>query len=437
MKKYHIPLLFISAFLVRLVGLNQSLWLDEATTAKVVQNYSFISIVEQFSPFDFHPPLYYLCMKAWTLFAGYSELALRMPSVIFSLIAGYFIYKTALCIVNEKKAFWALALFLFNPLIVYYSQEARMYMLTVCLLSIATYFVFAGGKQYRLSTKIYIGIFLSTSFAVFYGSIFYISAVLLLLFIQKKYSVFSVALFCVIVTIALLAPLTFSQFMHSKIALSNLAVWQNALGTVTLKNILLIPLKFAIGRIAFQPKWLYWFIAGIWSAFVWFKTLQGFTKYKSLLLLTTVPLILGIIFSYFSPLLSYFRFLYLLIPVTLATAYGISTRKSATIVIVGYLIFALIYLLLPQFHREDWKGVAKDIPQHSIVYAIPSSMDALTYYRADLKIRDLRLLSPESAPDTFVIVPYTADIYGIQTGGLFSSQKTINYRGLTVLFISY
>ena len=437
MKKYHVLLLFISAFLIRLVGLNQSLWLDEATVAKVVQEHSFISIVQQFSPFDFHPPLYYLCMKAWTLVAGYSELALRMSSVIFSLIAGYYIYKTALCFTNKKKALLALSLFLFNPLIVYYSQEARMYMLAVCLLSIATYYVFADKKQYRLSTKIYSGVFLSASFAVFYGSIFYISAVLLLLFIQKKYSAFSVALFCVVITSTLLAPLTLSQLMHSRTALSNIEVWQDVLGTVTLKNILLIPLKFTIGRITFQPKWLYLLFAGVWSAFVWFKALQGFTKYKSLLLLSIVPLLLGIIFSYFSPLLSYFRFLYLLIPVTLATAYGISTRKSAVIVIVGYVIFTLTYLLLPQFHREDWKSVAKDIPQHSIVYAVASSMDALTYYRSDLKIRDLRLLSPQTAPDRFVIVPYTADMYGIQISDLFSSQKIINYRGLTVLFISH
>ena len=73
--------LFIGAFIMRLIGLDQSLWLDEATTAVAVQTHSFWNIVTQFSPSDFHPPLYYLVMKIWTGIFGYSEVALRMSSV--------------------------------------------------------------------------------------------------------------------------------------------------------------------------------------------------------------------------------------------------------------------------------------------------------------------------------------------------------------------
>src|SRR3989339_1204426 len=87
--------IFLFAFLVRLIALNQSLWLDEAVTAKVVMNYGFTEIVSKFSPTDFHPPLYYLFMKLWTNVFGYSEIALRMPSVLFSLMTGYVIYKIA------------------------------------------------------------------------------------------------------------------------------------------------------------------------------------------------------------------------------------------------------------------------------------------------------------------------------------------------------
>ena len=32
---------------------------------------------------DFHPPLYYLVLKAWSSVFGYSEFSLRLPSVIF------------------------------------------------------------------------------------------------------------------------------------------------------------------------------------------------------------------------------------------------------------------------------------------------------------------------------------------------------------------
>src|SRR3989338_4195032 len=90
-----LSLIFFTSLLIRLIGLNQSLWLDEATTARVVREYGFTQIVNGFSPNDFHPPLYYLFMKVWTNFFGYSEIALRMPSVLFSLLTGWVIY--AIC----------------------------------------------------------------------------------------------------------------------------------------------------------------------------------------------------------------------------------------------------------------------------------------------------------------------------------------------------
>ena len=106
-------LVFLFAFLIRLIALDQSLWLDEATTAKVIQNYNYSEIITKFSPLDFHPPLYYLFMKFWTNIFGYSEISLRIPSVLFSLMTGYVVYLIG--------GIWSAIFFLFNPLIVYYS----------------------------------------------------------------------------------------------------------------------------------------------------------------------------------------------------------------------------------------------------------------------------------------------------------------------------
>ena len=93
MKKYkYVFLIFGIALLLRCIGITQSVWLDESTTAKVVRMFDYTGIVKYFSPYDFHPPLYYLFMKLWTQVAGYSELALRLPSVIFSLVAGGYIF---------------------------------------------------------------------------------------------------------------------------------------------------------------------------------------------------------------------------------------------------------------------------------------------------------------------------------------------------------
>src|SRR3990167_1765852 len=126
-------IIFFLAFLIRLIAIDQSLWLDEATTARVVQPYGYREILVRFSPTDFHPPLYYLFMKMWSNIFGYSEIALRMPSVIFSLVTGYVVYLIGKKLFNNDSGLasltrmtksqlfglWAAAFFLFNPLIVY------------------------------------------------------------------------------------------------------------------------------------------------------------------------------------------------------------------------------------------------------------------------------------------------------------------------------
>ena len=311
-----------------------------------------------------------------------------------------------------------------------------MYMLTVCLLSMATYFLFIDEKQSRLSIKIYMGVCLAASFAVFYGSIFYSASVLLILLVRRRFHTLFVALLFIILAIVILSPLTISQYMHSQTALTSIALWSNVLGTVTLKNILLIPLKFAVGRISFEPKWLYWLLGGFWSIAVWFIVLKGFLVQKSFAVLCVMPLLLGIIFSFFSPLLTYFRFLYLLIPISIALAYGVTNKKHAYSMLIGFVFFSGLYVLVARFHRENWKDAARVVPSHSIVYGVPSSMDALTYYRSDIKVNNIRTLTMQNAPKTFIVFPYTSELYGINTYTQFRVIRSQDYRGVIVLTIS-
>ena len=68
-----IGLILVVGLVLRLIGLNQSLWLDEAITARVARNYGYQEIVEKFSVNDFHQPLYYLFIRGWGGVFGYSE----------------------------------------------------------------------------------------------------------------------------------------------------------------------------------------------------------------------------------------------------------------------------------------------------------------------------------------------------------------------------
>jgi uncharacterized membrane protein len=84
--------LIVVSLLLRLISLNQSLWLDEAITANVVKNNSYQNIVTRFSPNDFHPPLFYLTQKTWSSVFGYSEVGLRSMSVTFAVLTVILVY---------------------------------------------------------------------------------------------------------------------------------------------------------------------------------------------------------------------------------------------------------------------------------------------------------------------------------------------------------
>jgi len=469
-----IPLLFIFAFLIRLINLNQSLWLDEATTAIAVKTHSFIQIITQFSPADFHPPLYYLFMDLWTNVFGYSEIALRMPSVIFSLGTGWMIYLIIKDIhgffgrrlsQNDTVGFWATAFFLFNPLIIYYSQEARMYSMATFFIAVSFYFFVRVMKHEKCNRRhstirsdfLLLNIFLILSFYTFYASIFYIATVYLyLLWTQKHKGRILMSGIVVALGIAAILPLVFDQYTNSRLALESVTNWSLVLGNVSVKNILLIPIKFTSGRISFEPKMLYYALAGGWMAFLTFPIILNlFRRLEGLFGMTLfffiTPLILGTIFSLNSPLLQYFRFQYLIL--FLSIILGISCchseqseesrkgmdpshsfRMTRYIVLIGFISWSLVYLFLPQFHREDWKSLLQELRlQNMPIYMISSSSDPLKYYAPELQVGDVRMING-TATGSFIIIPYTADIHGVEyqksLSKSYSLKSTYSVRGL-------
>jgi len=241
--------LLLVSFLIRLVSLSQSFWLDEAISANVIKNYSFLGIINTFSPSDFHPPLFYLLLKLWSLVFVTSVVGLRLFSVTASVLAGLFVYKTAKLLFSSKTALWSSALFLFNPLFFYYSQELRMYSLVTLFLSAATYHFFKlidhcqhnkatsptptsllGVYDEAISSIYLFNLFTFLSFLTFYGSVFYIFSLYFLLLIQKKYQLLFKLLPGFILSFLLLSPLLYRQIFLSKTLLANVANWSLVLG---------------------------------------------------------------------------------------------------------------------------------------------------------------------------------------------------------------
>jgi len=82
---------------------------------------------------DTSPPLYYLLLNGWTRWAGVSDSALRLFSVLCALASMPVLWLIARRIGGEAAALPAVALFAVSPLGLYYSVEGRMYSLVLFL----------------------------------------------------------------------------------------------------------------------------------------------------------------------------------------------------------------------------------------------------------------------------------------------------------------
>ena len=122
----------LAAFALRLYRLDgQSLWYDEGVTAMLARLGP--GELARWTANDIQPPLYYLQMAAWSALAGVSEFALRFPSVFWGVLAVPLLARLALRLAGRRPALLAALLATLHPLLLYYSQEARMYSLLVAL----------------------------------------------------------------------------------------------------------------------------------------------------------------------------------------------------------------------------------------------------------------------------------------------------------------
>ncbi|MCX5666702.1 MAG: glycosyltransferase family 39 protein [Candidatus Omnitrophica bacterium] len=135
-----ISLIIVLAAVLRFYGLaRESLWLDEALSLKVAEQGPLFILIQ--IAFDNHPPLYLLILHFWIKIFGPGVYALRALSAIFGTAAVYLIYRLSRAIFKEKTAILSSALFALSIFQVFYSQEARMYIL-LALLTLASVYSF-------------------------------------------------------------------------------------------------------------------------------------------------------------------------------------------------------------------------------------------------------------------------------------------------------
>lgn len=361
--------LFLS-LLLRLVAINQSLWLDEAIGALVVKKYGFAEIISRFLVVDNHPPGYYLLLEAWSRIFGYSEIALRSLSVVFGVGVIYFTFKIAE-LFSRNRIFDYLALFLTatSPLLIYYSQEARMYMMAAFFTASLFYFLV---KTIKNASSLASWVFLSISLLGFvfsdYVTVFALPVFVVVPLLMKPKRDWWIKLFLSVLPTLTAGvfwlPIFAIQLKNGAVFLQILPEWQKVAGGANIKQLVLLWVKFVVGRISFADKYLYYSLVVVFSvpfALSLLKSLKVKEKPRLLWIWVLLPAVIGFLVSIYFPAFIYFRFIYLLPPFYLLISWGVykSNVFFKPLLISALIIVNLvgwgIYALDKNQHRENWR----------------------------------------------------------------------------------
>ncbi|MDP4030936.1 MAG: hypothetical protein Q8P47_01490, partial [Candidatus Beckwithbacteria bacterium] len=234
-----IGLILILALFLRLINLDQPLWLDEAIQFKAISQFSLPELFKVYLPTDFNPPLSYLVNFYFSQLVGYSEIALRLPSVIFGAVTVWLVYK-----LGGK---WPALLLATSGLHIYYSQEARMYSL-VTLAVTASFWALLNKKWF---------VYTVASLAALYSHYLAVFIFPAQLGWVKKTEVKPLMLAWLVIAVGFFPWLpTFIKQLAGGQAVGG-TVWGGVIGGLSLKNVLLVPVKFLIGRVSPDNNYLF------------------------------------------------------------------------------------------------------------------------------------------------------------------------------------
>lgn len=391
-------ILFLAAVL-RIIKLDQSLWLDEAINVLAARDLSLWNYLTQYPIGDFHPPGYFLILWIWTHLLGYGEMAVRLPSVILGVSTVFVTFLLAKELFNRKTGLIAAFLLTLAPLHVYYSQEARMYSLATFAVTLSMFFFIRLINQQKWAT---LGFITSTILVLYSDYLAYLiipAQFIYLIWIKSPIAKgFLCLVFVSLFSLLPWLPIFIKQLQTGQQTAGILSGWANVVGGASLKDLLLLPVKTLIGRISFNKE-IYAVVVLIVGTLYGFFIIRGLKKLndqtKLLLSWVVVPICLAFFITILIPVFSYFRMIFVLPAIYLLMAYGVvSLQKkwftfSLILITLINIIFIGIYYLNPKFQREDWKGAVYFLNQksddQSIILFHDNNIPApFKYYQSDL-----------------------------------------------------
>ncbi len=136
-----------------------SIWFDEAFSTYIVQ-FSFWDIA-RYTAGDVHPPFYYWLLKVWSSLFGTTELAYRSLSILFGAATATIAFFLSRKLFGRKVAWLSLLFIVLSPMLIRYSDEARMYTLAALIVFAATYLLVKAEETNKRKYWIWYGVLVS------------------------------------------------------------------------------------------------------------------------------------------------------------------------------------------------------------------------------------------------------------------------------------
>lgn len=369
-----ILLVLILAAVLRLIYLNQSLWLDEAINVMYARSVDFWWFVTKYPVGDFHPPGWFALLWVWGNLFGFSESVVRLPSVILGIATVGLTYLLGKEMFSKKVGLLAATILALAPLHIYYSQEARMYVLAAFSVTLSFYFLNRVLLKKRWAG---LGFMISLILIMYSDYLAYliIPAQLIYLHLVKQFNrenlKFFLAPLLAIIPWLLVFP---TQLRNGFNTAAELPGWSNVVGSA-FTDLILIPVKTFFGRVSLPDKNLYAAISILTASIYGMIFLQGLKKIdQSIKLLITwivIPVGGAFLISFFVPVLAYFRVIFILPAVYLLLAKAIDNLPKK-LALPSFLAVCLIslsslgaYYLNPAFQRENWREAVNFVSQNA------------------------------------------------------------------------
>ena len=342
----------------------QSLWYDEAQAAHEF-HLSLGSMLSSFNAVETAPPLYFVLGWIWAHVFGDGAIALRSLSALAGTAVIPLAYLCGRELVSRRAGLLAAAFVAVNPFMVWYSQEAREYMLVAAFCAASLLFFARAKRDPSDRNLIWWGVFSGLALLTHYFAGFLIAPeALWLLYVARKRTTIIAVAALVAVELALV-PLLLDHATASLLGFIT--------ETPLTNRVQAVPVAFALGT-PFEPSLLSYGLIGapILAAILIVLLIVGADADElrgagTAAALAGCVLLIPLVFALLGKDYYIERALipaWLLLAIVVAAACTTRRLRGPGAALAAVLLVAFGYALVridtdAQYQRPDWRGVAK------------------------------------------------------------------------------